>query len=152
MTPKWIYITALTLLLTACGNEGFVSVIELPGERFDKAKSIEFDFEQTDTQEPHKIELIIRHRPDFEYRTIRLEVRTISPLRKYWTDTVDIPLTSDNGQWRGVDRDTHIDQAVIYRKGVQFETAGQYNIRIRHLNETDSLSHLMAIGLIVEKE
>lgn len=154
MTLKPIYRLVLLLLLTACSDgTSFVSVMELPGEKFSRGQSLEFDFDQADTQTTHRIELVIRHRPDFDYETLRFEVRTISPLRKYWIDTIDISLVDSNGKnWEGVDRTTHIDLGVTYRQSVRFEAAGQYNMRIKYLNDIDSLTRLMAIGLIVEKE
>lgn len=146
---RWIT-SMIALLFVSCGNStNFVSMLEMPHGTWYSSEYVEFDFLQTDTTSNHKIELILRHQSDFKYNSMLLEVRTVNPLKQYWCDTVNIQLADATGRWLGQDMRNWSDLGVIYRNGVKFSRAGDYNIRLRHLTPRDSLEGIVSVGIII---
>lgn len=144
----------LGLFLVSCSSGvAFVSVFDMPRDRvWSRQERVEFLFTPTDTLSEHRIDLILRHGRDFRFGELMLEITTRTPELLYWTDTVKLKLTDANNEWVGRNFDTHYDFGINYRRAVKFETEGEYVIKIKHLEPKDSLSGVMALGLIIEKD
>lgn len=146
-------IIATLLLLTSCiSSVSFVSVLDMPKGEWQSNEYAEFNFTQHDTTASHRIELIVRHTPDFEWRDLQLEIRTVNPENLFWCDTINVTLTDTVGRWLGKDMTAHVDFAVEYRRAVIFTRKGEYNIRIRRIAPSQDIEGIKAIGVIIEKD
>ena len=88
-----------------------MEVYDLPDEGWRADQAIVFTFRPDSAvvgrggrhgggeQEEQWIDLSVRHRNDFPYADLPLEIKGVSPDKRYWIDTIDLPLArlSDNG-------------------------------------------------------
>lgn len=144
----------LLLLLNSCAerNPDFVSMLDIKRHALYKNEFVEINHNNKDTTRQRKIELIMRHSADFKYNSLLFEIRTISPKRLYWCDTINIALTDHSGKWRGRNMTNWYDIGIVYRNNIILKDTGDYNIRLRYLNPVDSVDKLISLGIIIENE
>lgn len=148
-----LLIALITLVSCGTPHSSTLSVLDFEKREWNIDEWVEFDFRQTDTINPHRIDFLIRHTPNIKWQAMQLEVRTINPAKKFWCDTIIVRFTDNNEKWLGRERSTHIDLDLEYRNSVRFNRSGNYNIRIRRLNpDTSAVEGIKAIGLKIETD
>lgn len=98
------------------------------------------------------IDLMVRHRADFPYADLPLEIKGVAPDKRFWIDTVRFPLgtlSSDGGfRWAGRRYSNHYDITHRYRSGIRYAAEGAYAVSIRQLAVRDTLRGIVAVGMI----
>lgn len=154
---------AVGLAATGCGGDSYIEVCDLPDERWGARQAIVFAFrpDSATVYGPAQhgtadggpwIDLMIRHRNDFPYADLPLEIKGVAPDKQFWIDTVDFPLATpaDDGtyRWDGRAYSNHLDITRRYRSGIRYRTAGEYALSIRQLAAPDTLQGIIAVGVI----
>lgn len=159
--------------VTGCDGGNYMEIYDLPDEGWRADQAIVFTFRPDSAvvgrggrhgggeQEEQWIDLSVRHRNDFPYADLPLEIKGVSPDKRYWIDTIDLPLArlSDNGdllsepayRWTGRAYSNHRDITIRYRSGIRYARAGEYALSIRQLAEPDTLRGILAVGVIVSR-
>lgn len=110
-----------------------------------------FDLEITDTQSLNNISLMVRHADSYPYNNIFLFVTTSYPDGKVLTDTMEIMLANQKGEWQGSGVGDIFDLKVPVKKNVRFPLAGKYQFTFEQGMRVDPLPLIMDFGLEIEK-
>lgn len=148
---------------TGCDGGNCIEVCDLPDEGWAARQAIVFTF-RPDSTSVHRaarrsgetggawIDLMVRHRNDFPYADLLLEIKGVAPDKRFWVDTVDFPLAEPdeegNYRWTGRTYSNHSDVTHRYRSGIRYRTAGEYALSIRQLAAPDTLQGIIAVGMI----
>jgi len=139
-------------VFTSCGNEVVFSKYHTfeNNEWFAKDK-VTFDLEITDTKNLNNILFKIRHADAYPYSNIFLFVTTSYPDGKVMTDTMEIMLANNKGEWMGSGAGDIFDFEVPVKKNVKFPLGGKYKFEFVQGMREDPLPFIMDLGLEIEK-
>lgn len=119
-------------------------------EWFSKDKVV-FDVEITDVNTLNNISLMIRHADSYPYSNVFLFVETTYPDGKITTDTMEVLLSNEKGEWQGSGAGDIFDFKVPIKKNVRFPLAGKYKFAFQQGMRTDPLPLIMDFGFEIEK-
>lgn len=149
-------------LLTGCVTRDYMEMYDLPASGWGQNQSVVFTFVplgvdtlQGGTPADRWVDITVRHRVDFAYAELPLEIKAVTPDKRFWVDTVYLPLgkSSDSGewQWNGNHYSNHYDLTQRYRSRIRYRTAGEYALSIRQLSGDDPLQGVLSLGLTVSQ-
>lgn len=110
-----------------------------------------FDLEITDTQTLNNISLMIRHVETYPYNNLFLFVTTKYPDGKILTDTMEVVLSNNKGEWLGSGAGDIYDFKVPIKKNVRFPLGGKYQFIFEQGMRVDPLPMIMDFGFEIEK-
>lgn len=110
-----------------------------------------FDLEITDTQTLNNISLMIRHADSYPYNNLFLFVTTKYPDGKVLTDTMEVVLGNQKGEWLGSGSGDIFDFKVPIKKNVRFPLGGKYQFVFEQGMRVDPLPMVMDFGFEIEK-
>lgn len=144
--------TVVFLLLTACNKNVVYSKYQTfkENEWFAKDKAI-FDVDITDTQSLTNISLMIRHADGYPFSNLFLFVKTKYPDGKILSDTMEIILATQKGEWQGSGAGDIYDLKVPIKKNVRFVLPGKYEFSFEQGMRVDPLPLIMDLGFEIEK-
>lgn len=160
----------LLLGTAGCGNRNYMEMYDLPTAGWGKEEAIAFTFRPdtvaTTAAGPHRaptgegewIDITIRHDRNFPYADLPLEIKGVTPDKRFWIDTVDFALgePDENGvlQWAGRKYSNHYDITRRYRSGIRYRHSpdaflggGNYAISVRQLTGEEPLRGVLAVGI-----
>lgn len=105
----------------------------------------------TDTQSLHNILLKVRHADSYPYSNLFLFVTTKYPDGKVLTDTMEIVLATQKGEWQGSGAGDIFDLEVPVKKNVRFVLPGKYEFSFEQGMRIDPLPLIMDFGFEIEK-
>lgn len=147
-----IAVVSSFFLFTSCGNEVVFSKYHTFENNEWLAKDkVTFDLEITDTQNLNNILLKVRHADAYPYSNIFLFVTTSYPDGKVMTDTMEIMLANNKGEWMGSGAGDIFDFEVPVKKNVKFPLAGKYKFEFVQGMREDPLPFIMDLGFEIEK-
>lgn len=152
----------LVLALTGCLARDYMEMYDLPASGWKLNQSVVFTFVplgvdtlQRGTPADRWIDITVRHRADFAYAELPLEIKAVAPDKQFWVDTVYLPLgkPSEGGewQWSGQHYSNHYDLTQRYRSRIRYRTAGEYALSIRQLSGEDPLRGILSLGVTVSQ-
>lgn len=142
----------LLLSLLSCNKDVVFSKYESFKENEWHAKDkAMFDVDVTDTESLNNISLMIRHADSYPYNNLFLFVTTNYPDGKILTDTMEIILANQKGEWLGSGAGDIFDFKVPVKKNVRFPLAGKYKFTFEQGMRVDPLPMIMDIGFEIEK-
>jgi len=151
--PSYFGLLALLLvLLSACNNSVVFSKYQTFKDNnwYAKDKAV-FDVEITDTQTLNDISLMVRHGDSYPYSNLFLFVTSKYPDGKVLTDTMEIMLANQKGEWVGSGAGDIFDVKIPIKKNVRFPQSGNYQFTFEQAMRTDPLPMVMDFGFEVEK-
>lgn len=110
-----------------------------------------FDLEVIDTQTLNNIYLMIRHSEAYAYNNIFLFVTTKYPDGKVLTDTMEVILANQKGEWLGSGMGDIYDFKVPIKKNIRFPLGGKYQFVFEQGMREDPLPMIMDLGFEIEK-
>lgn len=110
-----------------------------------------FDLEINDTQTLNNIYLMVRHAESYPYSNLIVFVTTKYPDGKALTDTMNIILANDKGEWMGSGVGDIFDFKVPVKKNIRFPLAGKYQFSFEQGMRSDPLPMIMDFGFEIEK-
>jgi gliding motility-associated lipoprotein GldH len=110
-----------------------------------------FDLDIEDIQTPHNISLMVRHSDSYPFRNLFLFVTTKYPDGKMLTDTMEVVLANERGEWDGTGMGDIFDFKIPVKKNVRFPLPGHYQFSFEQGMRTDPLPLIMDFGFEIEK-
>jgi gliding motility-associated lipoprotein GldH len=110
-----------------------------------------FDVEIKDTQTLNNIYLMVRHSEVYQFSNLIVFVTTKYPDGKVLTDTMNVILANDKGEWLGSGVGDLYDFKVPVKKNVRFPLAGRYQFIFEQGMRPDPLPMIMDFGFEIEK-
>lgn len=140
------------LLFTACNNAVVYSKYQTfaNNEWSSKEKAV-FDLDITDTQCLNNISLMVRHADSYPFSNLIVFVTTSYPDGKVITDTMELVLANQKGEWTGSGVGDIFDYKVPVKKNVRFPLAGKYKFEFVQGMRPDPLPMIMDFGFEIEK-
>lgn len=140
-----------------CVSPDYIEMYDLPTAGWDSDKAIVFTFQpdakSSPTDSGQWIDLTIRHREDFAYDALRLEIKSVAPDKSYWIDTIAFPLSHSPDErtagslWAGRHYSNHYDLTRRYRSGITYPQSGEYALSIRQLGTPGTLQGILSVGI-----
>lgn len=149
---KYIIIFICSILLSACNKNIVYSkyITFKDNEWFAKDKAV-FDVEITDNANLNDISLMIRHADSYPFSNIFLFVTTKYPDGKILTDTMEVVLANNKGEWQGSGAGDIFDLTVPIKKNVKFPQTGKYQFIFEQGMRQDPLQMMMDFGFEIKK-
>jgi gliding motility-associated lipoprotein GldH len=140
------------ILLAACNKNVVYNKYETfkDSEWHAKDKAV-FDVEITDTQSLNNINLMVRHSDAYPYNNLFLFVTTKYPDGKSKTDTMEIVLANQKGEWYGSGAGDIYDLKIPVKKNVRFPLGGKYQFSFEQGMRVDPLPLILDLGFEIEK-
>lgn len=110
-----------------------------------------FELDITDTQSLNTISLMVRHADGYPFSNIYLFVTTTYPDGKVKTDTMEVMLANNKGEWQGDGAGDIFDLKVPIKKNVRFPLGGHYKFEFTQAMQADPLPLIMDFGFEIEK-
>ncbi len=110
-----------------------------------------FEMDITDTQSLNNISLMVRHADGYPFSNIYLFVTTFYPDGAVKTDTMEVMMANNKGEWQGDGAGDIFDLKVPIKKNVRFPLSGHYKFEFTQAMEADPLPLIMDFGFEIEK-
>ena len=110
-----------------------------------------FEMDITDTQSLNNISLMVRHADGYPFSNIYLFVITSYPDGAVKTDTMEVMLANNKGEWQGDGAGDIFDLKVPIKKNVRFPLSGHYKFEFTQAMEANPLPLIMDFGFEIEK-
>ncbi len=155
MTKKIIHscvVVVIIALLSACNSNTVFSKYETFAENEWSAKNkVTFKVPVTDSVNLHNIYIMVRHAESYPYSNIFLFVSTKYPNGKTLSDTMELVLANQKGQWLGDGAGDIYDYKVAVKKNIRFAQSGTYEFSFEQGMRVDPLPLIMDLGFEIEK-
>ena len=144
---------AVNLSLVACNK---IDIVEqstaIPGYEWKYDFKPAFDFTISDTASAYNLFIVLRHTDAYRYNNIWLRIGTQAPGDTMRYQQVDIQLGNDAKGWEGTGMDDIWElRKPITRTPFKFNNTGDYKFSINQVMRENPLTHIMNIGIRVEK-
>jgi gliding motility-associated lipoprotein GldH len=142
----------LMLSFTSCNKSVVYSKYQSfkENEWFAKDKAV-FEVDITDTKSLSNISLMVRHADGYPYNNLFLFVKTKYPDGKVLSDTMEIILANQKGEWQGSGAGDIFDLKIPIKKNVRFVLPGKYEFSFEQGMRVDPLPLIMDLGFEIEK-
>lgn len=147
---KRLFYILLPLLFIGCKtNNVYTGSQKVDEDGWKMDSSYSFQFEIKDTTKAYTVEFLVRNTPTYKYQNLWLFVKKVEPDFSSSSDTAQLFLADDFGNWVGSGIGSIYSAEYIYLDSVRFSQTGTYMYIIHHGMRTDSLEGIHDIGLSV---
>ncbi len=145
-------IGTLLLFFSACNKNVVFSKYQTfkDNEWFVKDKAV-FDVAITDVTSLNTISLMVRHADSYPYSNLFLFVTTKYPDGLTLTDTMEVVLANQKGEWQGSGAGDIYDFKIPIKKNIRFPNAGNYQFTFEQAMRVDPLPLIMDFGFEIQK-
>lgn len=145
-------VTCALLALSSCNNNIVYSKYQsFENNEWDVKEKAVFDVDVTDTESLNTISLMIRHADAYPFSNIILFVSTQYPDGKKLTDTMEVILATQKGEWQGSGAGDIFDLKVPIKKNVRFVQPGKYQFSFEQAMRVNPLPLVMDFGFEIQK-
>ncbi|MBK9285965.1 MAG: gliding motility lipoprotein GldH [Sphingobacteriaceae bacterium] len=143
---------AALVVFSSCGREVVYSKYHtFANNEWNISDKVEFEMDVRDTESLNDIYFKIRHADAYPYNNIFLFVTTSYPDGKVLTDTMEIVLANNRGEWMGSGAGDIFDFEVPVKKEIRFPQAGKYKFQFVQGMREDPLPFMMDLGFEIVK-
>ena len=140
----------LVIWLTGCrtgdgGKHLELHVADVDSRHWEKGSPVYLYTDNLDTLSLRELDIIIRYTDSFGYDKLLLTVETLSPERKYWTDTLSI--TTPDARMHP---EQYHEISETYRSKVRFDRMGNYRFAVRHIMPDSLLQGVAGLGIQIK--
>lgn len=147
-----LFIIFSGIIFVACDRKKvYEEYIEIDNYVWETDKTINFEFEITDTLSLYNIFLNIRHASVYPYNNLWLFITSSAPNGNIAKDTVEYILIDKNGRWLGDGLGDIWDLQKPWKQNVRFAHTGKYRVELEQAMRIPALPGIMDMGLRVEK-
>lgn len=142
---------SLVLIITSCdSNRLYEENFEVAsdGWHVDDVKTFSFDIE--DTLSPLNLYVNFRTSTDYPYSNLYIFMYSSYPDGYEDKDTLEFILAEPNGEWKGENSGTVVENRVLIYSGGRFATKGKYEFKIEHAMRDKVLPEIIDVGFRVE--
>jgi len=135
-------------LLVSCGKEAmYDNTKRIPHGVWDKKDAVRFEVPVTDTVNPYRFYLNVRHATTYRYSNVYFFINTVFPDGRKARDTVECILAQPDGKWIGKGISGTRDNQVLLRVGLRFPMKGTYVFEFEQAMREDTLKGINDVGL-----
>lgn len=147
-----IYLSALTLVMTSCGDPHFfLEKGELPSDGWKFADTLSYDFKIEDTAARYNIQLDVEHSPEYNYQNLYLQIFTQFPDGKQLDQTLSIDLADNKGGWYGNCSGSTCNLQVVLQQNAIFDRMGDHTLKITQYMRHEPVEGVHAVSLVLDQ-
>lgn len=140
------------MLISCAKIDLFEKHAKIPSQQWFYNNSPEFTFQITDTTALYNIYIVLRHTDGYNYNNIWLRLGSRAPGDTMHFQNINLTLASDAHGWDGTGAGDIFEVRKNITPGpVPFSKPGIYTFTISQIMRENPLSHILNIGLRVEK-
>ena len=151
-TALAIMLATVTLLLAACGSQGFDQRKVIPEAKWAMENSVPFDVTVNDTVGIYAFGMSLRHLENYRYSNLYVFMHTTMPNGNVTHDTIQCLLATPDGQWVGHGSGSMRDLRITLNPHMRFPLQGTYHFEIEQAMREPVLKGISDIGLFIEKQ
>ena len=152
LNNKYWILFILVFILSSCNNNIVYTKYQTFSENEWHSKdSAVFEFDVKDTLSLNNISLMVRHADSYEYRNLFLFVTSKYPNGKVSSDTMEIILSNEKGEWQGSGAGDIFDYKVVIKKNTRLPILGKHLFSFKQGMREDPLPLIMDFGFEIEK-
>ena len=110
-----------------------------------------FEFEAKDSTKAHDLSFLLRINNEYDFQNIWILMHTDKPDGTYSTDTVNLMLSDERGQWLGKKSGAVYSYQALFGREHFFKPPGKYKIRMEHAVMEPNLNGVLDLSLLVEE-
>ncbi len=146
------FCSLVLLILTSCNNNVVYSKYEkLPETGWNTDNKLSYEVEVNDVTSLHSVFLTVRHADSYPYNNLFVFLTTTYPNGKSVTDTCELILANEKGEWIGDGAGDIWDDKIPLKQNVKFPQAGKYKFTFEQGMRTNPLPLIMDFGMVIEK-
>src|SRR5688572_18297431 len=146
-----IYLTFPLLFIACTHTYKEYDKESFPTYTWESDQKIIFNPTIKDISKPYKLTLGIRHLYGFQLKSIRVNVKSVSPSGKETMKAYEFHIKNAAGEYlRSCDGDL-CDLETVVEENIKFEEPGQYTYSIMHNAKEYSIPGVMEFGLILDE-
>ncbi|MBQ3323800.1 MAG: gliding motility lipoprotein GldH [Muribaculaceae bacterium] len=130
------------------GQDSSAHFKTLPDEGWNKAMSIEFTPEYSDSSSTYDIALAVRHNNDYQYSNLSLVVDLIDSVKNVNRTNIDFELSDGYGNWKGSGFGAIYQSSVVIAQGISPSQVSSIVVW-QAMNNCDVVKNILDIGIIV---
>ncbi len=142
----------LLFVFFSCDNTVYESHNSFEEKSWNSDSVITFNYNISDTLNPHEMSILVRHTVDYEYQNLFLF------LSGDLNDTIELELADKIGKWKGSGLSDIREFEYLFAKNKVFLKKGNHTINIEQAmrfgakEKIQSLEQVSDIGLIIRKQ
>ncbi|MGD1848118.1 MAG: gliding motility lipoprotein GldH [Salibacteraceae bacterium] len=141
------------MLCTACdSNRVYETNQPLDGEVWPIQKTVRFSVNISDTVSSHALLFNVRNSGRYAYSNLYTYLTTEYPDNRIELDTLEFVLAAPDGKWLGSGLGDIYDNQILFARNVRFPVPGEYTFEFVQGMRVDQLTHLLDVGLRIERE
>ena len=150
---KIIIILLLASTVISCAKiDLFEKQVDIPSQQWFYNNVPSFTFQITDTASLYNLYIVLRHTDAYAYDNIWLRLGSKAPGDTVHFQNINLSLATDANGWEG----TGVNDIFEVRKNitpgpVPFKKPGTYTFSISQIMRENPLSHILNVGLRIEK-
>lgn len=149
---KIVMVSTMAMLFTACSSRVVYSEYKnFPENEWKSSDKAVFQMEMNDNTSFHDINLLVRHADTYPFRNLIVFVTVNYPDGASRTDTMDVLLANDKGEWLGAGAGDIYDLTIPVKKNLRLPLKGKYTFQFVHGMRPDPLPLIMDFGMSIEK-
>jgi gliding motility-associated lipoprotein GldH len=143
---------AALLLFASCDPQRLYDDNKLiAGNKWYYKDIVPFDVQVTDTTQLYNVYVNLRIDADYKYNNIFMWVNTTNPEKKTDRRRIEIRLADDGGKWLGKGLGDIFDYRFPVFQKIKFPNSGFYRFDLEQNMRDDTLMHVKAVGIRVER-
>ncbi len=144
----------LPVLCTSClKNKVYEKNYSIENMQWLRNDTLSFEVEVTDTISSYNLLINVRHRTDYAFSNLWIDLTTIFPSDTSGNLQVQLKLgDNEEGRWRGDCMTDICDAQISIIEGLRLHEKGKYRFLLHHNMRSNPLDGIMSIGLRLEKQ
>lgn len=144
---KIIFIAFCGVWLTACSKEKvvFEKTVDLKNATWTYADTLDFAFDIADTMALYDMTLQIRHRADYGFQNIYVQIFTKFPTGERIAQPLNFDLADATGKWLGKGSGASREFEVNIQENAFFNQAGRHVVTLAQFMRSESLAGIERI-------
>lgn len=115
------------------------------------AEPVEFAVAIPDTVTPYNVYINIRNTSAYRFANLYLYLTTTFPNGKQSKDTLNCLLADERGKWLGKGAGDLLDNQILIKHNVYFNSKGTYKFKLEQIMRVDPLTEITDVGMRFEK-
>lgn len=138
-------------LLAACQPKPLLNeTINLAGEQWTYADTLNFQLNLQDTALRYDIFIDLQHSPDYPTQNLYTRIYTLFPNGERPRQLVSLELADKAGQWYGRCGGKWCKLSIPIQQGALFDQAGAYTFTLEQYTRIDPLPGLKQVGMRIQ--
>ena len=148
-------LVASCIWISSCNTiDLYEKVVPIPKHQWQNSYKPEFRFTIKDTAVPYQLYFIVRHKNQYRYNNIWVNLYAKSTVDSVQKFNLELPLANKEG-WLGVGMDDIFEHRIAFALDpakFRFARSGEYVFTLEQIMRDDPLDNIMDVGIRLEKK